>query len=152
MSPVRPNLDLAVIGNCEVSALIDDLGRVVWMCLPRPDGDPAFSALLTSAGGASTDGVFAVDMVDLAGTEQRYQRNTAVVETILHDAHGGSLLIRDFCPRYRARGRMFRPMMLVRTVEPIAGGRSCGFACDRRAISEPRPSVAAPAATTSFFR
>ncbi len=44
-----------------------------------------------------------------------------MVETILHDAHGGSLLIRDFCPRYRARGRMFRPMMLVRTVEPIAG-------------------------------
>ena len=121
MSPVRPNLDLDVIGNCEVSALIDDLGRIVWMCLPRPDGDPVFSALLTTEGGASPEGVFAVDMVDLASTEQRYRRNTAVVETILHDAHGGSLLIRDFCPRYRARGRMFRPMMLVRIVEPIAG-------------------------------
>jgi len=121
MSPVRPNLELVVIGNCEVLALIDDLGRVVWMCLPRPDVDPVFSALLTTAGGASAAGVFAVDMVDLAGTEQRYRRNTAVVETILHDAHGGSLLIRDFCPRYRARGRMFRPIMLVRIVEPIAG-------------------------------
>ena len=29
MSPVRPNLDLAVIGNCEVSALIDDRGRLL---------------------------------------------------------------------------------------------------------------------------
>jgi hypothetical protein len=121
MSPVRPNLELVVIGNREVLALIDDLGRVVRMCPPRPDVDPVFSALLTTAGGASAAGVFAVDMVDLAGTEQRYRPNTAVVETILHDAHGGSLLIRDFCPRYRARGRMFRPIMLVRIVEPIAG-------------------------------
>jgi GH15 family glucan-1,4-alpha-glucosidase len=40
------NLDLGVVGNCEVSALIDRQGRVVWMCLPRPDGDPIFSALL----------------------------------------------------------------------------------------------------------
>ena len=121
MSPERPNLDLAVIGNCEVSALVDDLGRIVWMCLPRPDGDPVFSALLTAEGGASAAGVFAVEMVDFASAEQSYRRNTAVVETILHDNHGGSLLIRDFCPRHRARGRTFRPMMLVRTVEPIAG-------------------------------
>ena len=27
----------------------------------------------------------------------------------------------DFCPRFRARGRMFRPMMIVRLVEPLAG-------------------------------
>jgi GH15 family glucan-1,4-alpha-glucosidase len=121
MSPRRPNLELAVIGNCQVSALIDDHGRVVWMCLPRPDGDPVFSALLTPEGGASADGVFAIDMVDLVGAEQSYLRNTGVVETILHDSHGGSLRIRDFCPRYRTRGRMFRPMMLVRMVEPLAG-------------------------------
>lgn len=121
MSQGRPNLELAVIGNCEVSALIDDLGRIVWMCLPRPDGDPVFSALLTKEGGAAAEGVFAIDMVDFASAEQHYQRNTAVVETTLHDTHGGSLRIRDFCPRYRTRGRMCRPMVLVRIVEPIAG-------------------------------
>jgi len=121
VSPGRPNLELAVIGNCEVSALIDDVGRIVWMCLPRPDGDPVFSALLTRDGGAAAEGVFAVDMVDFVRAEQSYQRNSAMVETILHDTHGGSLRIRDFCPRYRTRGRMFRPMMLVRIVEPVAG-------------------------------
>ncbi|MFO1407748.1 MAG: glycoside hydrolase family 15 protein [Steroidobacteraceae bacterium] len=121
MTGVRPNLDLGVVGNCQVSALVDDQGRIVWMCLPRPDGDPVFSALLTPEGGAATDGVFAVDLADLVAAEQSYRRNTAVVETILRDSNGGAIRIRDFCPRYRSRGRMFRPMMLVRVVEPLAG-------------------------------
>lgn len=121
MTRVHPNLDLSVVGNCQVSALIDDRGRIVWMCLPRPDGDPVFSALLTKEGGAADQGVFAIELADLATSEQSYCRNTAVVETILRDSHGGALRIRDFCPRYRSRGRMFRPMMLVRVVEPLAG-------------------------------
>jgi GH15 family glucan-1,4-alpha-glucosidase len=116
-----PNLDLAVIGNCQIAALIDELGRIVWTCLPAPDGDPVFSALLSAEGGASASGVFAVDLVNLAHREQRYVRNTAIVETTLHDASGGAVRITDFCPRYRARGRMFRPMMLVRIIEPVTG-------------------------------
>src|SRR5258706_854775 len=114
-------LNLAVIGNCEVSALIDARGRLVWMCLPRPDGDPVFSALLTPALGGTPRGTFAVDLTDLAQAEQRYERNTAIVETTLRDAHGGAIRIVDFCPRFRTRGRMFRPMMLIRIVEPVAG-------------------------------
>jgi GH15 family glucan-1,4-alpha-glucosidase len=114
-------LNLAVVGNCEVSALIDAQGRVVWMCLPRPDGDPVFSALLTRELGRTPRGIFAVELQDLTGAHQSYVRNTAIVETTLHDARGGSVRITDFCPRFAARGRMFRPMMLVRIVEPLAG-------------------------------
>ncbi len=33
------NLDLAVIGNGQVAALVDDRGRIVWACLPKPDAD-----------------------------------------------------------------------------------------------------------------
>ena len=40
------SLDLGVIGNCFFGALIDRLGRVVWCCLPRFDGDPLFCRLL----------------------------------------------------------------------------------------------------------
>ena len=36
------SLDLAVIGNCVVSALIDKQGRHVWHCHPRLDADPIF--------------------------------------------------------------------------------------------------------------
>jgi GH15 family glucan-1,4-alpha-glucosidase len=115
------HLDLAVVGNCEVSALIDRQGRLVWMCLPRPDGDPVFSALLTRDLGASARGVFAVDLADLADVQQCYVHNTAIAETTLRDAHGGQIRITDFCPRFRTRGRMFRPMMLVRVIAPLSG-------------------------------
>jgi GH15 family glucan-1,4-alpha-glucosidase len=117
----QQHLDLAVIGNCEVAALLDHHGRVVWMCLPRPDGDPIFSALLTEALGGAELGVFAIELLDLVRAEQRYVGNTAIVETTLHDSRGGAIRLTDFSPRFRTRGRMFRPMMLVRIVEHIAG-------------------------------
>ncbi len=60
------DLDLAVIGNCQVAALIDRRGRIVWMCLPKPDADPVFCALLRREGGDSVSGVFAVDLRDMA--------------------------------------------------------------------------------------
>ena len=39
-------LDLAVIGNCSISALLDERARIVWCCLPRFDGDPVFCSLM----------------------------------------------------------------------------------------------------------
>jgi len=117
----QPSLQLAVIGNCQISALIDARARIVWCCLPRPDGDPVFSALLTPAGGAAEQGVFAVELSDFARSEQRYVENTAVVETVLHDVHGNAVRITDFCPRFRSRERIFRPVSLVRIVEPLSG-------------------------------
>lgn len=45
-------LDLAPIGNCAVTALVDRQGRHVWSCLPRVDGEPFFAALL---GGTDLD-------------------------------------------------------------------------------------------------
>ncbi len=114
-------MNYGVIGNCQVAALIDEQARMVWACLPRPDGDPVFSCLLTKEGGESRTGVFAVDMVDLTRTEQEYMRNSAIIETRMYDSHGGVLRIVDFAPRFRSRGRVFRPMMFVRSVEPLAG-------------------------------
>ena len=60
-------------------------------------------------------------MIDLTRTEQTYLRNSAIIETRLYDAHGGVMRILDFAPRFRSRGRVFRPMMFVRSVEPLAG-------------------------------
>ncbi|HZF16370.1 MAG TPA: glycoside hydrolase family 15 protein [Steroidobacteraceae bacterium] len=121
MTPQQPDLNLAVIGNCQVAALLDNCGRIVWCCLPALDGDPVFSALLTAEGGAARSGVFAVDVANVAKCKQEYVRNTAIVETTLSDSASGVVRITDFCPRFRGRGRVFRPMMLVRIVEPVAG-------------------------------
>jgi GH15 family glucan-1,4-alpha-glucosidase len=115
------NLDLAVIGNCQVAALVDTQGRIVWACLPKPDADPVFCALLRRDGGDSVSGVFAVDLRDMTDSKRSYVRNTAILETTLADAHGNSLKITDFCPRFRSRGRNFRPMAIVRLIEPVDG-------------------------------
>src|ERR1700690_1330968 len=115
------DLDLAVIGNCQVAALIDRRGRIVWMCLPKPDADPVFCALLRREGGDSVSGVFAVDLHDMAEAKRRYGRNTALVETTLTDAKGHSPKIPVFCPCFRSGGRIFRPLAVVRVVEPIKG-------------------------------
>jgi GH15 family glucan-1,4-alpha-glucosidase len=114
-------LNYGVIGNCQVAALIDEQARMVWACLPRPDGDPVFSALLQKEGGGSDKGVFAIDMIDMVRSEQSYLRNSAIIETRLYDSHGGAMRILDYAPRFRSRGRVFRPMMFVRSVEPLAG-------------------------------
>jgi hypothetical protein len=114
-------VNYGVIGNCQVAAVLDEQARLVWACLPRPDGDPVFSCLLQKEGGESRTGVFAIDLVDLTRTEQEYMRNSAIIETRMYDSHGGVIRVVDFAPRFRTRGRVFRPMMLVRSVEPIAG-------------------------------
>ena len=43
---MKRDLDLAPIGNCAISALIDRSGSFVWCCPSRIDGDPFFSNLL----------------------------------------------------------------------------------------------------------
>ena len=115
------NLELGLIGNCGVSALIDAHGDVVWACVPRFDGDPVFCSLLRARGGEADFGFFAVELVDLSGSEQEYLANTAILITRLHDSHGGTIEIRDFCPRYRQFGRVFHPMMFVRHLARVRG-------------------------------
>ena len=110
-------LDLAVIGNSIVSALIDRRGRHVWFCYPRLDGDPIFCSMLDSE---DPGGFMDVEIADFASSEQRYIDNTAVLSTILTDAAGGSIRVVDFIPRMKQFDRIFRPTTIVRCIEPVS--------------------------------
>lgn len=112
------NLDLALIGNCTIGALVDARANFTWGCFPRFDGDPVFCSLLRE-----TDdyGYFAVELADCEQTEQHYLENTAILVTRLHDRHGGAIEITDFAPRFGQYGRTFRPMMLVRRIKRLSG-------------------------------
>ncbi|MEO8558835.1 MAG: glycoside hydrolase family 15 protein [Rhodospirillales bacterium] len=120
MTGPTSGLDLAVIGNCRISALVDKQGAIVWCCLPQPDGDPVFCNLLSPKLGSGA-GRFAFDMEEMVESEQSYLANTAILQTILRDKHGNVLRITDFAPRFRQFDRNFRPISLVRKIEPIAG-------------------------------
>ncbi len=114
------DLNLAVIGNCSFSALVDTHARIVWCCLPRFDSEPQFSSLLNNSS-EDAQGVFAVDLLDIAKSSQRYRPNTAIVETVLHDVNGSSILVTDFAPRFKQYGRVFRPAALVRRITRLSG-------------------------------
>ena len=114
-------LDLGLIGNSSVGALVNQSGEIVWACLPRFDGDAVFCSLLRERRSESDFGFFAVDLSDIARSEQEYLTNTAILVTRLYDLHGGGIEITDFAPRFRQYGRMFCPMSLVRKVKRLSG-------------------------------
>ncbi len=116
------SLDLGLIGNSTIAALIDADANIVWACVPRFDGEPVFDALLRgdqAAGEAS--GRYAIELVDCVRSEQEYVKNTAVLVTRLYSADGSGIEIVDFAPRFKQFGRTFRPVMLVRQVRPLEG-------------------------------
>ncbi|MEM1147411.1 MAG: glycoside hydrolase family 15 protein [Pseudomonadota bacterium] len=108
-------LELGIIGNGTVAALIDPSASVQWMCLPRLDAEPVFNGLL---GGG---GHFTIALSDQVSAEQTYVRNTAVLETVLTAADGSAIRITDFAPRFVDRGRIFRPTSMIRRITPLTG-------------------------------
>ncbi|HLT90267.1 MAG TPA: glycoside hydrolase family 15 protein [Woeseiaceae bacterium] len=115
------DLNLGVIGNCQIASLIDQKGVMVWTCLPQFDGDPVFCRLLRSEEKADLPGYYAVELENFARSEQRYLPHTAILETVLYDTQGNAVAITDFAPRYTYLGRMFKPMMLIRGLRPLHG-------------------------------
>lgn len=113
------SLDLWPVGNCQVSALIDTCGSIIWGCIPRVDGDPFFSSLI---GGEAPDrGFWAIDLEDRVETTQTYLRNTPILVTRQRDANGAEIEVLDFCPYFRRNGRTYRPVAFARIVRPMAG-------------------------------
>ncbi|MEQ1438961.1 glycoside hydrolase family 15 protein [Fontimonas sp. SYSU GA230001] len=115
------HLNLGVIGNCAIAAMIDPQARLVWCCLPRFDGDPVFHALVDTDHGEAARGFWSIELDGYTHSEQRYVPNTAMLVTRLFAADGSAVEVRDFCPRFLMHGRSFRPQMIVRSILPLAG-------------------------------
>jgi len=114
-------LDLGLVGNGTIGALINPGGEIVWACFPRFDGDPAFCSLLRERTRDEDFGFLSVELIDYVRDEQEYLVNTSILVTRLYDRSGGCVAITDFAPRFRHHGRMFCPMMLVRQIRRVAG-------------------------------
>ena len=114
-------LDLALIGNGRIGALVAADATIAWSCFPRFDGDPVFCALLDTAPPASARGLWSIELVDGIATEQAYAENTAVLVTRLTDRAGGVLEITDCVPRFQVHGRLHQPTTIVRRLRRVAG-------------------------------
>ncbi|MFT0893020.1 glycoside hydrolase family 15 protein [Pseudochelatococcus sp. G4_1912] len=113
------NLDLGVIGNGTIAALVDERASIVWMCYPRLDGDPVFHSLL----GHTQQGAGGFDIVldGFKSSKRIYRHNTAILETELEAEDGSRIRVTDTVPRFKRRGRLFRPAMVMRQIELLAG-------------------------------
>jgi hypothetical protein len=81
------NLDLALIGNGTIAALIDQAAEIKWGCFPRLDGDPAFCSLIQSGKNRDDElGLFGIDLVGCVRTEQEYLTNTPILVTRAFDS------------------------------------------------------------------
>nr|MBA3405170.1 glycoside hydrolase family 15 protein [Gemmatimonadaceae bacterium] len=135
------SLDLALIGNGTIAALVNKQAEISWACFPRFDGDPVFCSLLRGSAEAPDDalGMFIVELIGAVRTEQQYMVNTAVLITRSYDADGGAIEVTDFAPRFRQYGRIFCPMMLVRQIKRVTGNPrirvrlrpAVSYGCDR---------------------
>jgi GH15 family glucan-1,4-alpha-glucosidase len=119
MTKNQQSLDLGIIGNGSISALLDRNARIVWTCLPTFDGDPVFCELLTPKAGAA--GFFDITLEGQSKATQRYIDNSAILVTRLDSDDGSAIEITDFAPRYKQHGRIFHPMGIVRSIRPLAG-------------------------------
>ncbi|MBL8363557.1 MAG: glycoside hydrolase family 15 protein [Rubrivivax sp.] len=139
MQPNVADLNLGLIGNGQVCALVDAQARIVWCCLPRPDSTPVFDALLHSKDGLPEAGSMAVQLDGLVRTEQAYDDGTAILRTRLWNADGAGVEVTDFAPRFITRDRVFRPAQLVRRIRPLGGGNGGGAASHPRVRLVVRP-------------
>jgi GH15 family glucan-1,4-alpha-glucosidase len=119
--------NVGIIGNCQISALIDRAGTVIWSCLPRFDAEPVFGALLDADDG----GRFSVGPPGGGLGTQRYLPNTNVLETTFTTPEGRFRVI-DFAPRFMQHDRGFRPTQLVRILEPMEGTPRVQVTCQPR--------------------
>ena len=141
--PTVSSLELALVGNGTLSALIDENASVVWCCLPRLDGDPVFCSLLGGNDSESRPGNLGVKLRNLVRREQQYLVDTPILVTRLYDAFGGAIEITDFCPRYAEGGALRVPAVLVRQIRPLAGRPqivvsvipAANYGCDVRAAN-----------------
>lgn len=117
--PVTSDLELWPIGNCQISALIDREGAVVWSCIPRVDGDPVFCSLLN--GDNRDAGIWRFELAGQVSARQEYIRNTPILVTRLEAEDGSAVEVLDFCPRHEGKGRMYRPVAISRIVRRVAG-------------------------------
>lgn len=124
----RHTYDFGVIGNCAFTAHIHKNTNVAWMCWPRFDSSFIFGSLIDDEKG----GEFSVVPCDeQASFRQYYIENTNVLCTEVETAEG-KFKVTDFAPRFYQYDRYYKPLMLVRKVEPVQGHPRIKVECEPR--------------------
>ncbi|GGF21659.1 glycoside hydrolase family 15 protein [Hymenobacter cavernae] len=114
---IKHTYDLGLIGNCAYLALIRKDTSVAWLCWPRFDSSFVFGDLLDTKKG----GEFSIRSSEKEFTSsQYYVENTNVLCTEIEDANG-RYRVTDYAPRFSQYDRYYKPLMMIRKLEPLSG-------------------------------
>lgn len=113
-----------IIGNCSFIAHINKNTDVSWLCWPRFDSPFVFGSLLDKTKG----GEFSILPKGEFTSHQYYIENTNILRTEI-TAADGKYRITDFAPRFRLNDRYYKPLMIIRKIEPLAGNPRITVKC-----------------------
>jgi GH15 family glucan-1,4-alpha-glucosidase len=112
----RHTYNAGLIGNCSYLAHINTNTNISWLCWPRFDSSFVFGGLLDEHNG----GEFSILPAEEFSSEQYYLENTNVLCTEITTSEG-KYKVTDFAPRFYQYERYFKPLMLIRKIEPLEG-------------------------------
>ncbi|UYQ94624.1 glycoside hydrolase family 15 protein [Chitinophaga horti] len=120
----RHTYQTGIIGNCAFLAHINRNTNVDWLCWPRMDSSFVFGGLLDKQKG----GEFSILPEGEYESKQYYLDNTNILCTEV--THGDtSYRITDFAPRFLQFERFFKPLMLIRKIEPLSSSARIKVTC-----------------------
>jgi len=114
-----------IIGNCAFIAHVNKNTDISWLCWPRFDSPFVFGSLLDKKKG----GEFSILPQGEFTSTQYYIENTNILRTEI-TAEDGKYRITDFAPRFRLYDRYFKPLMLIRKIEPLEGNPRVTIKCE----------------------
>lgn len=118
-----------IIGNCNFIAHVHKSTNINWLCWPTFRDNFVFGCLLDKNKG----GEFNIRLQgDNVYSKQYYLENTNILVTEVHSDQG-SFKVTDFAPRFEQYERFYKPLMLIRIVEPLAGNPKVKVTCSPKA-------------------
>lgn len=108
--------ETGIIGNCAFMAHVKKDTNIAWLCWPRFDSSFVFGNLLDVDQGGEFS-ILPADGKDFT-SKQYYIENTNVLRTEI-TTEDGTYRVTDFAPRFKQFDRYFKPLMLIRKIEPI---------------------------------
>lgn len=105
-----------IIGNCSYIAHVHQNTDISWLCWPQFDSSFVFGSLLDTEKG----GEFSILPSHKYVSNQFYLENTNILCTEITTKQG-KYRVTDFAPRFQQFERFFKPLMLVRKIEPLEG-------------------------------
>lgn len=120
----RHTYQTGIIGNCAFLAHINKNTNVDWLCWPRMDSSFVFGGLLDKEKG----GEFSILPEGDYTSKQYYLDNTNILCTEITQGDSSYRVI-DFAPRFLQFERFFKPLMLIRKIEPISNSARVKVVC-----------------------